>query len=88
MDREHIAHGQGIKDIYVYPLVRHARWRLCRRYERIEVAERNRVTRIQARLLSPAGVLNLSKVRYNQVAGAAMAKASPGQMRSRKDQTK
>jgi len=30
MDREHKAHGQAIKDIYVYPLVRDARQRLCR----------------------------------------------------------
>jgi len=29
MDREHQAHGQAIKDIYVYPLVRDARQRLC-----------------------------------------------------------
>lgn len=29
MDREHRAHGQAIKDIYVYPLVRDARQRLC-----------------------------------------------------------
>jgi Domain of unknown function (DUF4338) len=29
MDREHTAHGQAIKDIYVYPLVRDARQRLC-----------------------------------------------------------
>jgi len=29
MDREHSAHGQAIKDIYVYPLVRDARQRLC-----------------------------------------------------------
>jgi len=29
MDREHKAHGQVIKDIYVYPLVRDARQRLC-----------------------------------------------------------
>jgi hypothetical protein len=29
MDREHKADGQAIKDIYVYPLVRHARQRLC-----------------------------------------------------------
>jgi len=29
MDREHTAHGQAIKDIYVYPLVRNARQRLC-----------------------------------------------------------
>jgi hypothetical protein len=28
MDREHKAHGQAIKDIYVYPLVRNARQRL------------------------------------------------------------
>ena len=28
MDREHQAHGQAIKDIYVYPLVRDARQRL------------------------------------------------------------
>src|SRR6266852_7230204 len=28
MDREHKAHGQAIKDIYVYPLVRDARQRL------------------------------------------------------------
>lgn len=29
MDREHKAHGQAIKDIYVYPLVRDARQHLC-----------------------------------------------------------
>lgn len=29
MDREHRSHGQTIKDIYVYPLVRHASERLC-----------------------------------------------------------
>jgi Domain of unknown function (DUF4338) len=29
MDRTHTAHGQAIKDIYVYPLVRDARQRLC-----------------------------------------------------------
>lgn len=29
MDREHQAHGQAIKDIYVYPLVRDARPQLC-----------------------------------------------------------
>jgi hypothetical protein len=29
MDREHKAHGQAIKDIYVYPLVRDAQQRLC-----------------------------------------------------------
>ena len=28
MDREHQAHGQAVKDIYVYPLVRDARQRL------------------------------------------------------------
>jgi hypothetical protein len=29
MDREHTAHGQAVKDIYVYPLARDARQRLC-----------------------------------------------------------
>jgi Domain of unknown function (DUF4338) len=29
MDREHKAHGQAVKDIYVYPLVRDARQQLC-----------------------------------------------------------
>jgi hypothetical protein len=29
MDREHEAHGEAIKDIYVYPLVRNARQQLC-----------------------------------------------------------
>jgi hypothetical protein len=29
MDREHTAHSQAIKDIYVYPLVRDTRQRLC-----------------------------------------------------------
>jgi hypothetical protein len=29
MDREHKAHGQAVKDIYVYPLVRDARQHLC-----------------------------------------------------------
>jgi hypothetical protein len=29
MDREHRAHGQAVKDIYVYPLVHGARQRLC-----------------------------------------------------------
>jgi hypothetical protein len=26
---QHKAHGQAVKDIYVYPLVRHAKRRLC-----------------------------------------------------------
>jgi hypothetical protein len=30
MDRDHSAHGQAVKDIYLYPLVRDARQRLCR----------------------------------------------------------
>ena len=30
MDRAHKAHGRAVKDIYVYPLVRHVRQRLCR----------------------------------------------------------
>jgi hypothetical protein len=30
MDREHTAHGQAVKDIYVYALVRDAQQRLCR----------------------------------------------------------
>ena len=30
MDREHKSHGQVVKDIYVYPLVRDARQQLCR----------------------------------------------------------
>ncbi len=34
MDREHKAHGQAIKDIYVYPLVRDARQILCGHLER------------------------------------------------------
>lgn len=29
MDREHTAHGQAVKDIYLYPLVRDAQQRLC-----------------------------------------------------------
>jgi hypothetical protein len=29
MDREHKAHGQAVKDIYLYPLTRNARQRLC-----------------------------------------------------------
>jgi hypothetical protein len=29
MDREHQAHGQAVKDIYVYPLVRNTRQQLC-----------------------------------------------------------
>jgi len=29
MDREHTAHGQAVKDLYVYPLVRDARQQLC-----------------------------------------------------------
>jgi len=29
MDRDHAAHGQAIKDIFVYPLCRHAREQLC-----------------------------------------------------------
>src|SRR5207237_9582075 len=29
MDREHKAHGQAIKNIYVYPLARDAKQRLC-----------------------------------------------------------
>jgi hypothetical protein len=28
MDRDHAAHGQAIKDIFVYPLCRHAREQL------------------------------------------------------------
>ena len=28
MDRDHAAHGQSVKDIYVYPLSRHAQERL------------------------------------------------------------
>jgi hypothetical protein len=34
MDREHSAHGQAVKDIFVYPLVRDARQRLCRDFTR------------------------------------------------------
>jgi len=30
MDRKHKAHGQAVKDIYIYPLVSDARQRLCR----------------------------------------------------------
>jgi hypothetical protein len=30
MDREHKAHGQAVKDVYVYPLVQDARQQLCR----------------------------------------------------------
>jgi len=30
MDRDHNAHGQAVKDIYLYPLMRDARQRLCR----------------------------------------------------------
>ncbi len=30
MDRDHSAHGQAVKDIFIYPLVRDARQRLCR----------------------------------------------------------
>jgi hypothetical protein len=30
MDREHTAHGQAVKDIYLYPQVRDARQRSCR----------------------------------------------------------
>jgi hypothetical protein len=29
MDREHKAHGQAIKDIYLYPLLPDARQQLC-----------------------------------------------------------
>ena len=29
MDRDHTSHGRAIKDIYIYPLCRNARWRLC-----------------------------------------------------------
>jgi len=29
MDREHKAHGEAVKDIYVYPLVQDVRQRLC-----------------------------------------------------------
>jgi hypothetical protein len=35
MDRKHIADRRAIKDIYVYPLVRDARQRLCGRYIRL-----------------------------------------------------
>ena len=34
MDREHTAHGQAVKDIYVYPLARDARQRLCSDFAR------------------------------------------------------
>jgi hypothetical protein len=34
MDREHKAHGQAVKDIYVYPLVRTVRQLLCRDLKR------------------------------------------------------
>ena len=34
MDREHQAHGQAVKDIYVYPLVRDARQQLCTNFMR------------------------------------------------------
>jgi hypothetical protein len=34
IDREHKAHGQAVKDIYVYPLVRNARQRLCEDHTR------------------------------------------------------
>jgi hypothetical protein len=30
MDRAHMAHGRAVKDIYIYPLCRDARLRLCR----------------------------------------------------------
>lgn len=30
MDRAHVAHGQAVKDIYLYPLMRDARQQLCR----------------------------------------------------------
>jgi hypothetical protein len=29
MDREHTTHGQAVKDIYLYPLVRNTQQRLC-----------------------------------------------------------
>ncbi len=29
MDREHQAHGQAVKDIYIYPLVHNAQQQLC-----------------------------------------------------------
>ena len=29
MDQEHKAHGEAVKDIYVYPLVQDVRQRLC-----------------------------------------------------------
>jgi hypothetical protein len=31
MDREHKYHGQAVKDIYLYPLNRHTRQKLCAR---------------------------------------------------------
>ena len=34
MDREHNNHGQSIKDIYLYPLIREARQLLCGHLER------------------------------------------------------
>ena len=34
MDRDHTANGQAVKDIYVYPLMRDARQRLCRNLTR------------------------------------------------------
>jgi hypothetical protein len=36
MDREHKAHGQAVKDIYVYPLVRNARRWLCSDSSRVK----------------------------------------------------
>jgi len=34
MDREHKAHNRAVKDIYVYPLARHVRQRLCSDFSR------------------------------------------------------
>ncbi len=44
MDREHKAHGQAVKDIYVYRLVRDARQRLMRPYPANKYRKRPGVT--------------------------------------------
>jgi hypothetical protein len=46
MDREHKAHGQAIKDIYVYPVIRDAIW--CT-FEHPESSEAARIDDVPGR---------------------------------------
>jgi len=43
MDHEHKSHGQSIKDIYLYPLIRDARQHLCGDDVRVPGARRGRI---------------------------------------------